>query len=174
MKTVDELIAENIFGQSLDILLFGPAPNPPATDARVRDLQTKREEMKRSLESQGHHVRYGEDLAGGSLDPPLANPALRELLVMKDCDLVINLIHTPGTIAELGLLADKPAVCQKTFLMIADDHAGGFVASGPCRLAEDLGAKVWVYSYPSDVTACNLVKKVLERARALQIAKYLT
>lgn len=172
MKTVEELISDAIVDQPLNILVFGPKPAPQAPDSRVRDLQEKRLAVRTALENLNHNVDFAEDVVDRTLPPPHDNLVLQELFLQQEYDLVVNVVHTPGTIGEAFMAAMKPDIAQKTQLFIAEDHLDGLAAQA-CNLASTFGADVNTFTYPGDIVDCHLLTMITIKVRALQIAKYL-
>ncbi len=168
-KDIKTLLAASIDSIKLNILVFGPQVDPLSTDERTRNLQLKRIQIRDELEKLGHNAKYAEEL----VDPTLGNVVIQEELIMKEYDLIVNLVGSPGSIIETGLIAGRPHLAQKAQLFMDSAHSGGLVAEG-CRLAKELGAYFREYTYPTDLTDCHLLSFVKERVSAVQKIRYLT
>ncbi|WP_430404182.1 hypothetical protein [Hyphomonas sp.] len=167
-KKINALFADSIQAIKLNILVFGPQVKDMSTDERTLNLQLKRIQIRDELSKDGHNVKYAED----EVDPSLGNMMLQEELIMREFDLIINLVGSPGTIIETGFIARNPEIAQKSQLFMDSDHTVGLVAEG-CRLAEELGAFFKEYSYPSDLTDCHLLGFAKERVLKAQKIRYL-
>ncbi len=173
MRPIEELLAEALERNRLSVLVFGPALDRDPENEFVRELQRKRRDIRLALEQDGHDVRYGEEVVKPDLPPPTDNPLLQELLLMRAFDLIVVLVHTPGTIAEATCVALRPELAPKAVLFIWDQHHGGF-AWNACRLAENLGAVLSEFVFPADIQDCHLLTRILERARGIQMGKALS
>jgi hypothetical protein len=84
---VKGLIDAQLKDTKLEILLFGPAVDPPSGDPYVASLQNKRKEIKKRLLTEGHSVSFGEDIFDASMPAHLADPLLQEIVAMRAVDL---------------------------------------------------------------------------------------
>lgn len=168
-RNINALFEESISSIKLNILVFGPQVSDISTDERTRNLQLKRIQIKEELVNDGHHVKYAEE----EVDPSLGNMMLQEELIMREFDLIINLVGSPGTIIETGFIARNPEIAQKSQLFMDSGHTDGLVAEG-CRLAADLGAFFMEYTYPQDLTDCHLLGFAKDRVLKAQKIRYLT
>jgi hypothetical protein len=91
---------------------------------------------------------------------------------MREYDIVITLVGSPGSNAEVGIIGSRPEIAAKSQLFMDSAHTAGLVAEA-CRSAALFGAHFREYSYPQDLTDCHLLGFTLERVRATQAKKYL-
>ena len=84
-----------------------------STDPRTLNLQNKRIQIRQELEKLGHNVKYAEDEVDPNLPSPQNNAFLQEIVIMREYDLIFNLVDTPGTINETGLIASRPGFIAK-------------------------------------------------------------
>ncbi len=173
MKTIAELLNDGVESIILKILVFGPQVKSFSTDTRTLRLQHKRIQIRQELESCGHYVKYAEELVDPALPPPLNNAFLQELIIMKDYDLIINIVDKPGSISEATAIALKPELAPKSCLFLDASYSDGLTDAMCCN-AETLGADFIRYTYPSDLVDCNLVGFVKTKVRAIQIVHYLS
>ena len=123
---VKALAAKELAKVKLRILLFGPQVTPPSDNPYIACLQVKRETIRNELEAVGHEVLYGEDFVDPSLPPPLSNPAYQEIAVMRDADLIVVLVASPGSIGEATLIVreDGPSVSRSSDLVQERANSG--------------------------------------------------
>jgi hypothetical protein len=171
--SMGSLIRKNITDTSLKILVFGPQVKALSEDERTMHLQLKRIQIRKELESLGHHVRYAEELVDPDLPGDTNNAFLQELVIMPEYDLIVTLVCSPGSNAEATAIAMKPALAQKASLFVDYDHREGLVAS-VCSLAQQLGADYRTYQYPEDLVDCHLLGFVKDKIERVQIVKYLS
>jgi hypothetical protein len=152
----------------LNILVFGPQVKNLSDDERTQRLQLKRIQIRDELALLGHNVCYAEEL----VDPSLGNMVFQEELIMREYDLIVTLVGSPGSIIETGLISRNPQLAQKAQLFMDSSHTDGLVAEA-CRLASDMGAFYKEYEYPKDLTDCHLLGFAKERVRAAQRIRYL-
>jgi len=169
---IKALIANAIDAFKLKILVFGPQVHTPSAELRTAKLQSKRIEIRGKLEGLGHHVKYAEDLVDHNLDGPAGNMFFQELVIMKEYDLIVTIVDSPGSIAEATAIALKPALAQKASLFLDSDFVNGLVGAA-CRNAKDIGAHFETYTYPTDLDDCHLFGYILDRVSKLQKVKYL-
>lgn len=171
MPSIDELLARNVGNIKLKILIFGPAVGTVIADPFLAALQTKRQEIRRHLETAGHLVAFPEEIVTPNADPPANNSVLQEVLLVKEYDFVVNLVGTPGSNTELGLFCGKPDYARKMHVFISEQHKAGF-AYQACALTEQFGGKLSEYSYPRDLSECHLLGMVTARIAAIQVARF--
>lgn len=166
---VKALAAKELAKVKLRILLFGPQVTPPSDNPYIACLQVKRETIRNELEAVGHEVLYGEDFVDPSLPPPLSNPAYQEIAVMRDADLIVVLVASPGSIGEATLIVREDGLRRKSHFFCFSEHAAGFVVSMvtpliPVGLCVDLTSL-------DDTTACQITGVITEKAEHLRYAK---
>jgi len=170
---INTLLAGAIDSIQLKILVFGPQVHTPSSDERTRKLQNKRVEIRQKLETLGHVVRYAEDLVDPTIGGPLGNAFLQELLIMREHDLIVTLVGSPGSIAEASVISANPQLASKASLFLDKDHVEGLVGSA-CENAKDCGAHFDTFAYPDDLDLCNLFGMVKKRVAMIQKIKYLS
>lgn len=169
---IKTLIGRVVGSIELKILVFGPQVHTPSSDPRTQKLQAKRKEIRAKLEGLGHHVKYAEDLVDPHLSGPSGNAFFQELVLMREYDLIVALVDSPGTIVEATAISMKPQLAQKSSLFLDHAHKDGLVAQA-CKNAEDIGAHFKTYAYPTDLDDCHLYGFVLDRVQKIQKMKYL-
>jgi hypothetical protein len=173
MRTVPELLEQNIHSIKLNILLFGPSLEGTSRSDREESLRNKRRAIRLNLENAGHRVDYPEEIIDRNLPEPALNPALQELLIAREYDLIVNLVETPGTIFEAGMFATKPDIASKSILFICEEFRDGLPYKG-CQQYKTLEGQLFEFKYPDDIVACHLVGKVAEQISRIQIGRYLS
>lgn len=168
MKSPNELILDSLKSIPLKILVFGPQVENPSADQRISNLQTKRRDIKKALVELGHHAKYAEDLVMVKLDSPDLNSFEEELRIIEEYDIIISLVETPGTLVELGVIANQKEFAEKTHIFMDEDLHGG-LAESACLYAETNGAIFSRYEYPADLVECHLLGKVKDTVRQLQL-----
>lgn len=166
---VKGLIATQLKDTKLEILVFGPAVDPPSGDPFVASLQNKRKEIKKRLLDEGHSVAFGEDVFDASMPAHLADPLLQEIVAMRAADLIIVLVGSPGAIAEASTITRDQNLCQKTGFYCFEEHKGGLVVQH-LQFMSRYGATCDLVSL-AYVQACNLTKSVIEKVQAVQVGK---
>ena len=167
VRQVSDLIAVGVNSIELSILVFGPQVADLSANARTRDLQNKRIQIKAELEAAGHNVKYAEELVDLSLTGPAANPLFQEVLIMQEYDLIVNIVDSPGSIVEATVVALKPSLARKTALFLDASYVDGLVGQA-CLNAQDIGAHYQTYAYPDDLVHCNLLGYVFEQIKRRQ------
>lgn len=169
MIDVKTLIENQLKDTRLEILVFGPAVDPPSSDPYVASLQVKRKEIKQRLIDEGHSAAFGEDVVDPSLSAHLADPLVQEIVAMRAADLIIVLVGSPGAIAEATTIARDKELCGKAGFYCFEDHKAGLVVQH-LQFMANYGATCQLVSL-AEVQACNLTGAVLEKVRAVQIGK---
>ena len=167
--TVHDRIAAQLSDTRLEILVFGPAVEPPAADRLTASLQVKRQQMKQLLIEEGHSVSFGEDVVDRSLPSPLSSPLLQEVAAMRDADFIVVLVHSPGSIFEAAIITTDQELCKKVMFYCLEEHRTGLVVQH-LEYCEHLGARCRIVSR-DEVDRCRLAGDVVERVRFLQAAK---
>jgi hypothetical protein len=167
-----ELIINALDGIKLKILVFGPQVHTPSAEVRVAKLQAKRVDIRSRLEGEGHIVRYAEELVDPTIEGPSGEAFFQELVIMREYDLIVNIVDQPGSIAEATTISLKPLLARKAVLFLDEAYNQGFVAS-TCRNAADMGAHFRTFRYPADLDECHMLGHVMERVRLVQKMKYL-
>lgn len=160
----------------LAILVFGPSPRGSTVDTHLEALRKKRDEIRVELQRQAasHTVHYGEDIRDSKLPPPVKNNAFfQEDQALREYDLVVVLVYSPGTNVELGQIAGREQYARKAVLFLDAAFEGSY-ADSACEAAETFAALYCRYDYPTDITDCHLLSRVMERVGKVQFAKYMS
>lgn len=166
-SSVQDLISKSLDTIKLNILVFGPTLRSPSAEEATRNLQLKRAQIKEELALLGHNVQYAEDL----VDPSLGNMVFQEQIIMRDYDLIITLVGSPGSLIETAVISQKAELAQKSQLFLDSRHTDGLAAEA-CRLARDMGAFFKEYEYPKDLVECHLLGFAKDRVRKAQLVRY--
>jgi len=154
----------------LKVLVFGPDPTAAHPPGFVADLSRKRAEIRNALIADGHDAAFPEDLWKGISDPSIDNPYLWEMSLVREYDLIVNLVGTFGAVDELSLF-HKPELAWKAALFFNSDHVKG-LAYSHAQALEAIGATLQTYTYPIDLTSCSLMTQVQAKVEAVRTAKY--
>lgn len=173
MSEVADLVKRGVTSIKLRILVFGPAATNPSSAERVQALRQKRVDIRQALVDAGHVAVFPEDIVEPGLPPPVNNPVLQEMLLLKEYDYVVVLVESPGSNVELGMITSTKRFAEKSHLLIASEYGTGLARSA-CQLCETLGGAVSEFEYPRDITECHLLSKVLNRVATLQLARFLS
>lgn len=173
MSIVANLINSGRNAIKLNILVFGPQVANLSTDPRTLNLQNKRIQIRQELEALGHVVNYAEDLVDPNLPSPQNNAFLQEIVIMAEYDLIFNIVDSPGSNVELGLIAARPNLAQKASLFLDSQFNTGLSAEA-CRAAQFFGADFNNYIYPTDLVDCNLLTFILDRVAKAQFVKLIS
>jgi hypothetical protein len=165
------LITAALDGIKLKILVFGPQVHTPSAEERVAKLQAKRVQIREHLEADGHLVKYAEELVDPSIGVPGGDAFFQELVIMREYDMIVNIVDQPGSIVEATMMAMKTHLASKAMLFLDAAYAGGLV-SQTCNSAADLGAHLQHFHYPRDLDDCHLLGHVADRVRLVQKMKY--
>ncbi len=170
MIDVKKLIRDELEATKLDILVFGPAVDPPSSDPFILSLQGKRKEIKQKLLDDGHHAYFGEDVVDPTLPAHVADPLLQEIVAMRAADLIFVLLGSPGANAEAVRIAAEPDLCKKSSFYCFEDHKDGLLGKQIRFVSDNLGATFSLVTLAS-VQACSLTGAVLSRVRSVQAGK---
>lgn len=171
-KDIVDQIKDALDSILIKILVFGPDVSLISSDERTAKLQRKRIEIRENLEALGHNVKYAEELVDPNIDGAGSNMFFQELVIMKEYDLIVILLGSPGANSEATVIAVRPDLAPKAALYMDSDHQGGFVGEA-CRNASDFGAEFHTYNYPADLDLCHLMGFVKNRVSIIQKIKYL-
>jgi hypothetical protein len=166
MIDVASIIEKELASTPLEILVFGPAVDPPSPDPFVASLQNKRKEIKTRLIADGHSVAFGEDVVNPSIP---AAPLVQEIAAMSAADLIIVLVGSPGAIMEATTISHNKSLCGKASFYCFENHKDGLVVKHLQYIIQ-FGATLQLVTLP-DVQICKLTTTVLEKVRAIQIGK---
>lgn len=155
----------------LKILIFGPSPTASYPPGFTADLASKRKQIRDVLLADGHYAAFPEDLMAGSMDPVIDNAYLWEQLLVREYDMVVNLVGSYGAVSELSLFM-RDNFALKAALFFNQDHTDG-LAFQQAKAIEAIGASLKTYVYPIDLVSCNLMKEVRHKVWAVRVAKFL-
>ncbi len=155
---------------SLNILVFGPSPDISGTGFDA-DLSRKRRQIRDALNGDGHRAVFPEDLMHGAIDPAIDNAYLWEQVLVREYDMVVNLVGSYGAVDELSLF-HRDNLALKAALFFSDSHTVGLAYQHALALKE-MGACLHTYSYPTELTSCSLMTRIREKVRAVRIGKFL-
>lgn len=173
MRNIHQLVEDFFDRTQVSVLVFGPTLEHEAKEDFDRALQDKRREIRSVLEELGHHVRYGEEEVDPNLPPPADNPVFQETLLMREYDLIVILLKSPGSIIEMGIVSTKAELARKAHVFRYEGHRGGLPWRA-CDQAQRLGAEIANFTFPADLVECHLLTLVLEKVRHVQVAKALS
>lgn len=171
---IGEMVRDKITSSGLRILVFGPQVKDLSTDERTRNLQLKRKQIREELESDGHTVKYAEDIVDPSISGAPGNPLVQEMLIMDRYDFIVTLVESPGSIVEATTIAHNPSLARKSSLFMDEDYGDGLSAAGACDLASKMGADFQTYKYPEDLVDCHLLGFVRKKVEQVQLAIFLS
>lgn len=157
---------------NLKILVFGPSctiAHPPGFTA---DLAAKRQQIRDALNGDGHSAVFPEDLMHGSIDPVIDNSYIWEQMLVKEYDMVVNLVGSFGAVTELSLFM-RDHLALKAALFFNQDHCGG-IHFQQAKVIEALGATLETYVYPDDLATCNLMKRVRSKVWAVRVGIFMS
>lgn len=157
---------------SLKVLVFGPSSTIPHPPGFTADLATKRQQIRDALNIDGHNAVFPEDLMSGSIDPTINNPYIWEQLLVKEYDMVVNLVGTFGSVSELSLFM-REHLALKAALFFNQDHCSG-LGFAQAKAIEALGATLETYIYPDDLASCNLMERVRRKVWAVRVGKFMS
>ncbi len=170
MRDVRSLIRDQLRAVRLDVLVFGPALDPPSGDPYIAALQIKRQEIRDRLIAEGHSARFGEEVVDPSLPPLLADPLLQEVAVMREADFIVVLVGSPGTLIEGKAITHDPSLRSKAAFYCFDEHKDGIAVKHFIWAGEHAGSTCQLTTLP-DVQACHLTTAVLEKIQTVQLAR---
>ena len=171
MATIPALIAQNLTSIKLNILVFGPNPQTQSNDPQILALTKKRIEIRDNLTQLGHNAVFPESVVIPNGTIPAQNVVVQEVLLIRDYDLIIVLLQSPGSCIEIGVISARSEFALKTQVFIQRAFAGG-LADHACELIESLGGIRHQFDYPADLTQCHLLTHVVKRAQLAQLAKF--
>jgi hypothetical protein len=141
-----------IRGVPISVLIWGPTPSSKTPVAITRG------ELRRVLESDGHLVRYSEDL----YDPAASYSLLAQQVAdVEAYDITFSLPDSPGSIAEAHDFARIPSISHRIVTFIDGNHDDGYANKTLLELQSTATCKVQVYK-AADLPGC-----VVEHARSL-------
>jgi hypothetical protein len=155
----------------LKILIFGPNPSVTHPPGFTADLCKKRQEIRNALKADGHDAVFPEDILAGSTFPAFGNVYLWEQMLVREYDMVVNLVGSLGAATELSLF-NRDNLALKAALFFNQDHVSGLPYSHAQAL-QAIGATLQTYVYPTDLVSCNLMTQVQQKVYAVRVGKFL-
>lgn len=139
-------------------LIWGPAPTAATPVSNTRVL------LRDTLNSQGHHARFSEDLFDPAL--PYSNFA-QQLAQAKAFDIVFSIPDSPGSIAEIHDFARIPELSYKVVAFLNSAWSAGYANQSLIQLESTATCRIQTYdqaALPSCVlsTALELVRRLQE------------
>jgi hypothetical protein len=153
--------------------VFGPSPNSASPNQAISDLLDKRKQIRDHLVLLGHTAEFPEDLVNPTGSMPADNVWFQEIALIKDYDMIVLLVESPGSNNELGLLGCKPDLARKSQCFIRAEYSGG-LAYSVCEGVKTLGGDFHSFAYPTDITECHLLTKVEQQVQKIQVIKFLS
>ena len=165
------LLAKKIQDQKLAILVFGPAPSGALDPtSQFHKLAKKRIEIRDMLRAEGHLAEFPEDLLVGTNFPPRGLLLHYEEVLASSHDLIVMLVESPGSIAEVAYFSAKTELAQKTQAFINERYKGG-LPDDTCHTLKVLGGEYRYFKYPDDLDLCYLWGAVRKLVETLQRRK---
>ena len=136
----------------VSILIWGP------TATAITPVALARGELRRALESDGHLVRFSEDL----YDPTSGFSLLAQQVADVEAhDITFALPDSPGSIAEAHDFARIPSVSHRIVTFVNGDYNDGYANKTLLELQSTATCKIQIYN-ASDLPGC-----VVDHARSL-------
>jgi hypothetical protein len=136
----------------VSILIWGPAPTAETLVARTR------RELRRALESDGHLVRYSEEL----YDPMSEFSLLAQQVADVEAhDITFSLPDSPGSIAEIHDFARIPGVANRIVTFLDCRKNDGYSNTTLLQLQSTATSRIQLYQN------CDLPNCVVDVAKAL-------
>jgi hypothetical protein len=157
----------------LNFLVFGPgivAQNYKSHRLAVKQMIIKNKEQNADFpEEVDETLRKFRNRSRPSFEKEiLANPATRELVMIRGYDYIILPLINLGAISEFSLFSADPVIASKIRLFIPKKHAKskGFVNTGPVKAFKDAYDQVKIFK-----DAKELLKKVGETVDSLIVMR---
>jgi hypothetical protein len=158
------------FNIKLKVLVFGPSTSINHPPGFTADLARKRLEIRDALIADGHEAVFPEDLMHGAVDPAINSIYIWEQMLVQEYDMVVNLVGSFGAVDELSLFS-SPDLARKAALFFNQNHTTG-LAFDHAKVIEAKGAKLHTFTYPDDLTRCDLMKHVRYKVWAVRVGKF--
>lgn len=151
-----------ILSTPLVILVWGPGQESP--------LFKKRQQIRDQLIIEGHAAIMSEEIIRDK----------SEMLTLHDleysealnADLILVLTTSFGSLGEALTFGTDETLARKFWILAPKEYRSkGFVGLGPLATLENVFNNVYFYE-DDDLTSCNLVKQVIQKAHYFRAAKY--
>ena len=159
----------------IKVLVFGPDPTSSTRKTKLGKIAKKRIEIRDTIRSHGDLADFPEEVlaATNPMGRAIPNALAQEIILIREYDLVIIIVDSPGTNVELGTLAGRTDLAKKTQSYIDTAYRGG-LAHNACQQIKTLGGEAHEFDYPVDIRDCHLLTKVLDLIERTRWAKYLS
>lgn len=136
----------------VSILIWGPSP------AASSPVGAARRKLREALESDGHLVRYSEELYNPASPYSLL---AQQVADVEAHDITFSLPDSSGSIAEAHDFARIPSISHRIITFVDGDHSAGYANRTLLELQSTATCRVQVYR-ASDLPGC-----IIEYARSL-------
>lgn len=158
-------LQKDVNNTPLIVLVWGPGPSSG-------DLYLKRLQIRGELRKLGHTALFSEEIDADE-PAPYFSSKMREFLQAKGADFIVVLQASPGSTAEVHDFAEFVLELGRKMLIFIDESAvHGYSYTGALQEMNMLYKNVETYSYPKDITDCNLLSAVKNKIKILQWAKF--
>ncbi len=171
-----ETFKNEVLKKPLIILIWGPVKPSDSSDEYKVNLYNKKVAVKEYLKNLKHDVFFSEEI-GEEAEKKLGyrpNPKIFEKIQIDRADLVIMLRVSPGTIGEFHDFCNNPDYARKMYVFFDSKHKKGYTHLGTDEIFVTDGGKLEEFSYPKDITECNLQGKISNYIRKVQEALYIS
>jgi len=155
----------------LSVVIMGPAlPDPHDQEQRKKPDSVLRQHLLTRCSELGASVAPEHPVMLEQAKRLGSNSDLCtfEAHLARECDLVVIIPSSPGSLCELGYFGMIAQICTKMVVLCNRDHprSGTYISEGPLRAASDRRA-VLEYTDYSDLDACwNIVERHILALRA--------
>jgi hypothetical protein len=156
---------EEVDRTELTVLIWGPGSN-------TLELYNKRLQIRDELRTKEITALFSEDICSA-----VANDhslSAQELAQAKASDLIITIQCSHGSTAEVhdfGRLTRT--VASQLVVFIDKDAINGYSYRGLLKPMKERFNNVYEYTYPDDITQCNLLTKVLDLVKIVRETKWI-
>lgn len=167
---------EQLFADApVDVLVLGPNLNKKDHDdaAKLRNeiLERCRDYGASVMGEHKELIRQAKErfLAGHNL-------CSYEVILAEEVDLIVLVPASPGSFAELGLLAVHATAGPKTVILFSREFSrnrSSYIKQGPKKAFENRNAKIKYVDYSDVDFSWRIVKRAIERVKATKVDKEL-
>ncbi len=134
------------------VLIWGPSPSS------ISPVALARGELRQALESEGHLVRYSEDL----YDPTASYSLIAQQVADVEAhDITFSLPDSPGSIAEAHDFARIPSISNRIVTFVDRAYNDGYANKALLDFQSTATSKIQIYN-AADLPGC-----IVEQARLL-------
>ena len=148
----------------LTILVWGSGPG----DA---PMYAKRTQIRDELRRLDHAAFFSEDLA--AMKKPGESEKTFEYEQAKSADVIIVLMVSFGSVAEVHDFADDRDIASKMLVFVSDAATGGYSYQGALTDLKATFRNVETFHAPDDIVSCRLKTIALDYVNHLQATKWL-